>query len=91
VARLPRFPAPGIPQHVIQRGNNRSATFAAVSDYLFYRDCLEAAYERYQCRIGAIPPDLLPLHRAESRTSRDCDRSPRLSVVELQGKRSRHS
>ena len=53
MARLPRFPAPGMPQHVIQRGNNRSATFAADSDFLFYRDCLAAACERYECRVHA--------------------------------------
>ena len=27
MARLPRFVLPGHPQHVIQRGNNRSAIF----------------------------------------------------------------
>ena len=53
MARLPRFRAPGMPQHVIQRGNNRSATFAVDSDYLFYRDCLAAACERYECRVHA--------------------------------------
>ena len=28
MARLPRYSLPGVPQHVIQRGNNRQAVFA---------------------------------------------------------------
>jgi putative transposase len=33
MARLPRLTVPGYPHHVIQRGNNRQAIFAAVGDY----------------------------------------------------------
>ncbi|PIX75138.1 MAG: transposase, partial [Rhodocyclales bacterium CG_4_10_14_3_um_filter_68_10] len=29
MARLPRYVIPGQPQHIIQRGNNRQAVFAA--------------------------------------------------------------
>ena len=47
MARLPRFVIPGQPQHIIQRGNNRQAIFAADADYLFFRDALvEAASEQ---------------------------------------------
>src|SRR5688572_23376540 len=53
LARLPRYAAPGMPQHVIQRGNNRAALFAQESDYQFYRDCLQRASERYGCEIHA--------------------------------------
>ena len=42
-----------MPQHVIQRGNNRSPCFAATSDFLFYRDCLRQACERHACRVHA--------------------------------------
>lgn len=49
--RLPRYAAPGFPQHVIQRGNNRCACFAVDSDYRFFRDCLASACERHGCRI----------------------------------------
>ncbi|HYE34135.1 transposase [Methylocaldum sp.] len=46
MARLPRFVIPGQPQHIIQRGNNRQAIFAADADYQFFRDTLvEAATE----------------------------------------------
>jgi REP-associated tyrosine transposase len=51
--RLPRYAAPGTPQHVIQRGNNRCALFARHEDYLFFRECLRAACERHRCRIHA--------------------------------------
>ena len=40
MARLPRFSLPGVPQHVIQRGNNRQACFAAEEDRRFYLDCM---------------------------------------------------
>lgn len=33
MARLPRLTVPGYPHHVIQRGNNRQAIFAATADY----------------------------------------------------------
>ncbi len=51
--RLPRYAAPGLPQHVIQRGNNRSACFAVDADYRFFRDCLWTASEQHGCRIHA--------------------------------------
>jgi putative transposase len=51
--RLPRYAASGMPQHVIQRGNNRSVLFVAESDYRFFRDCLIAACARYECEVHA--------------------------------------
>lgn len=53
MARLPRYAAVGVPQHVIQRGNNRSAVFAAESDYLFFRECLVAACKLHECELHA--------------------------------------
>lgn len=53
MARLPRYALPGQPQHVIQRGNNRSALFAAETDYQFFRDCLKTACEDHRCQIHA--------------------------------------
>jgi len=40
MARLPRYVIPGQPQHIIQRGNNRQAIFAADADFQFFRDAL---------------------------------------------------
>ena len=41
--RRPRFDQPGLPQHVIQRGNNRSACFFADDDYGRYLGWLKQA------------------------------------------------
>ena len=49
--RLPRYVIPGQPQHVIQRGNNRSVIFAA--DYRFYLEKLREAAKRWQCDVHA--------------------------------------
>jgi putative transposase len=38
---------PGVPCHVIQRGNNREACFFTQQDYLFYLSCLGDACDRY--------------------------------------------
>lgn len=51
--RKPRFNMPGSPQHVIQRGNNRQATFFAEEDYRVYLECLAEAAQKYECPIHA--------------------------------------
>ncbi len=51
--RLPRFVLPGQPQHVIQRGNNRTDIFCSESDYSFYLEKLEDAAEKHDCDIHA--------------------------------------
>jgi len=43
----------GVPQHVIQRGNNRAACFFADEDYLSYLDSLLKGAMRYGCSIHA--------------------------------------
>jgi putative transposase len=40
MARLPRYFIPGVPLHLIQRGNNRQVIFADDGDFAFFRDCL---------------------------------------------------
>jgi len=51
--RLPRYVLPGVPQHIIQRGNNRQAIFAADGDYTAYLDWLKQAADQYGLRIHA--------------------------------------
>ena len=51
--RQPRFTIPGIPQHVIQRGNNRELCFYAEEDYRYYLDVLREAIERNTCELHA--------------------------------------
>jgi len=41
MARLPRIGSPGIPQHIIQRGNNRQACFGSDRDFAAYAHWLE--------------------------------------------------
>lgn len=53
MARLPRYNLPGQPQHIILRGNNSCAIFAAKEDYRFFLDCLLDAANRHRCAIHA--------------------------------------
>ncbi|MGH9894727.1 MAG: transposase [bacterium] len=53
MARLPRLFLPSIPQHVIQRGNNRQACFYAEEDYRFYLECLGEAARKYRVSVHA--------------------------------------
>lgn len=40
LARLPRYVIPGVPQHVIVRGNNREPVFGSNEDYQYYLELL---------------------------------------------------
>ena len=51
--RKPRMYLPGVPCHVIQRGNNRDATFFAEQDYQFYLECLYGAAKKYHVKVHA--------------------------------------
>lgn len=51
--RRARLSIPGIPWHIIQRGNNRSACFYAEEDYVFYLRQLEALSDKFGCAIHA--------------------------------------
>ncbi len=51
MARLGRYFLPDQPLHLIQRGNNRAATFFADEDYARYRDWLGEAAADYGCAI----------------------------------------
>ena len=54
MARRPRVLLPGIPLHIIQRGNNRSACFYSDEDYIFYIDTLAVLAQLYGCKIHAL-------------------------------------
>ena len=51
--RKPRFNLVGIPQHVIQRGNNREPCFFVEEDYQRYLCDLQESALRFTCRIHA--------------------------------------
>lgn len=51
--RRPRILVPGVPVHIIQRGNNRSTCFYADEDYRFYLDHLDEQARKHGCLIHA--------------------------------------
>lgn len=51
--RRARLSIPGIPWHIIQRGNNRSVCFYAEEDYRFYLEHLDDLARRFGCAIHA--------------------------------------
>ncbi len=53
MARLPRFSILGQPQHIIQRGNNKSVIFVADKDYQYYLQKWGDACIKYDCELHA--------------------------------------
>ncbi len=53
MARMPRITCPGLPHHVIQRGNNRSAIFFDEKDRHVYLNGLGEAMQKYGCKLHA--------------------------------------
>lgn len=51
--RPPRFDLPGIPRHVVQRGNNRQAVFFDEPDYRAYLDWLGEGVRHYCVAVHA--------------------------------------
>ncbi|MDO9598384.1 MAG: transposase [Azoarcus sp.] len=51
--RRARLALPGVPLHIIQRGNNRQACFFADEDYRFYLEWLGEYAAKTGCRIHA--------------------------------------
>jgi putative transposase len=60
MARRPRLELPGVPLHLIQRGNNRAACFFADGDRRLYLRCLRIAAAQHRCAIHAYV--LMPNH-----------------------------
>ncbi len=51
--RASRSNLPGVPQHVVQRGNNRQACFFKDSDCILYLKFLLEACQKHSCRLHA--------------------------------------
>jgi putative transposase len=60
MARHPRLELPGVPLHVIQRGNNRGLCFLDDADRRLYLRCMREASARHKCAIHAYV--LMPNH-----------------------------
>lgn len=52
--RLPRLNFPNIPQHIVQRGNNRQTIFFHEDDYHTYLDYLREALIKNGCKLYAF-------------------------------------
>ena len=53
MARNLRLDVPGVPQHIVQRGVNRSVCFCDNLDREFYLAALEEAIRTYDCEVHA--------------------------------------
>jgi len=53
MARPPRLELPGVPLHVVQRGNNRAACFFGDVDRRFYLKCLAQSATARGCEVHA--------------------------------------
>ena len=53
MARIPRLCPIGIPQHIIQRGNNRQVCFASEDDLIAYTHWLTEYAEQFQVKVHA--------------------------------------
>ena len=51
--RRARIRIPGLPMHIIQRGNNRADCFFCETDYLVYLSLLRDSARRFDCAIHA--------------------------------------
>jgi len=51
--RKPRFFVPGVPVHIVQRGNNRQAIFFEEADYEVYLSFLLEALDLHGCEVHA--------------------------------------
>jgi putative transposase len=54
MARLPRLDLPNIPQHIVQRGNNRQPIFFHEEDYFAYLEYLREALVKNHCKLYAF-------------------------------------
>ncbi|MBB4133414.1 transposase [Xanthomonas sp. 3075] len=54
MASLPRIDLPGIPQHIVQRGNNRLPCFLADGDRLRYLQLMHEALHATGCQLHAF-------------------------------------
>ncbi|EGW22822.1 transposase [Methylobacter tundripaludum] len=52
--RLPRLNLPNIPQHIVQRGNNRQPIFFHEGDYCTYLEYLREALVKNNCKLYAF-------------------------------------
>ena len=68
--RQPRIDLPGIPQHIVQQGNDRQPTFFADADRLCYLTDLNEIALRVGCHVHATVLVTNPVHLLATPTER---------------------
>lgn len=76
MARLPRFFVPGVPLHIVQRGNNRQAIFHRSVDRRLFLGLLREGSRR--CNVDIHAYVLMPNHVHLLGTPADARAAPRL-------------
>jgi putative transposase len=76
MARLPRYFVPGQPQHVLQRGNNRTPIFVIEEDYACFLDCLADAILQHGAAVHAYV--LMTNHVHLLMTPQDAESLPKI-------------
>jgi putative transposase len=71
--RVPRPVVPGQPLHLIQRGNNRAASFVGIADFQRYKQILREASDRTGCAIHAY---VLMTNHVHLLVTPDCEKGP---------------
>ena len=82
--RRARLGIPGIPWHIIQRGNNRAVCFYAEADYLFYLEHLDALARRFGCAIHAYVLMTNHVHRMRPALPRRLNRRDQVEGEQLE-------
>ena len=54
MARLPRLTLPGMPHHVLHRGNNRQSVFLDDEDYTYFVGLLERCAQQFKVEVHAF-------------------------------------
>jgi len=83
MARIARVVAPGLPHHIIQRGNRRQETFFCAEDYQAYMGLLLALVGNWTNFLATGAPEdevtALPHHE---RSGRPLGREPFVGAIE---------
>ena len=80
--RKPRIYLPDMPQHVIQRGNNREPCFYSEQDYQYYLDALGESLTSCACLLHGYVLMTNHVHLLVTPLRRCKDGRPRREIAE---------
>ena len=88
--RKPRYFLPGVPVHIVQRGNNRQAIFFDDQDYHAYLQWLGEALVKYDCSLHAYVLMTNHVHLLITPPKKESLMKKSLLVFDRRGKREHH-